>query len=220
MITFNGVTKAYGNYRALSDISLNIRKGEMAFMTGPSGAGKTTLLKLIYLAERPDTGNIIIAGYNTATLKEKSVPFLRRNIGVVFQDFRLLHNKTVYDNIALALRIRGIAQGEIKNRVDNVLKLVGLRHKAEGYPLSLSGGESQRIAIARAVVGEPTVLLADEPTGNLDYDNSISIMDIFREINAKGTTIFIGTHNHDLFRNTGLRILKLNEGSLAGEGVG
>ncbi|HDZ88775.1 MAG TPA: ATP-binding cassette domain-containing protein, partial [Nitrospirae bacterium] len=104
MITFNGVTKAYGNYRALSDISLNIRKGEMAFMTGPSGAGKTTLLKLIYLAERPDTGNIIIAGYNTATLKEKSVPFLRRNIGVVFQDFRLLHNKTVYDNIALALR--------------------------------------------------------------------------------------------------------------------
>jgi cell division transport system ATP-binding protein len=137
----------------------------------------------------------------------------------VFQDFKLLPNKTVYDNIALALRIRGMQEGEIKNMVYNALRLVNLRHKTESYPLTLSGGEQQRVTIARAIVDEPTVLLADEPTGNLDRDNARSIMDIFREINAKGTTIMIATHNHDLFRNTGLRVLKLLDGKLVGEEV-
>ncbi|MEE9524561.1 MAG: cell division ATP-binding protein FtsE [Thermodesulfovibrionales bacterium] len=220
MITFTDISRIYDNHAAVKDINLKVNKGELIFVTGPSGAGKTTLLKLVYLAERPDTGNIIIAGYNTATLKENSIPFLRRNIGVVFQDFKLLPNKTVYDNIALALRIRGTQEGEIKNMVYNALRLVNLRHKTESYPLTLSGGEQQRVTIARAIVDEPTVLLADEPTGNLDSDNARSIMDIFKEINAKGTTIMIATHNHDLFRNTGLRVHKLLDGKLAGEEVG
>lgn len=220
MITFSNISRVYDNTAAVKNINLQINKGEMVFVTGPSGAGKTTLLKMIYVAERPDTGSIVIAGYNTATLKENSIPFLRRNIGVVFQDFKLLANKTVYDNIALALRIRGNQEGEIKNKVNNALRLVNLRHKTESYPLTLSGGEQQRVTIARAIVDEPTVLLADEPTGNLDRDNARSIMDIFREINAKGTTIVIATHNHDLFRQTGLRVLKLEEGNLVGEEVG
>lgn len=220
MITFTDISRIYENHAAVKDINFSVSKGELVFVTGPSGAGKTTLLKLVYLAERPDTGNIIIAGYNTATLKENSIPFLRRNIGVVFQDFKLLPNKTVYDNIALALRIRGMQEGEIKNMVYNALRLVNLRHKTESYPLTLSGGEQQRVTIARAIVDEPTVLLADEPTGNLDSDNAKSIMDIFREINAKGTTIMIASHNRDLFRNTGLRILKLLDGKLVGEEVG
>ena len=220
MITFQNISKVYDSHAAIKDINIQIHKGEMVFITGPSGAGKTTLLKLIYLAEKPDTGSIIIAGYNTATLKEKSIPYLRRNIGVVFQDFKLLANKTVYDNIALALRIRGVNEAEIKNKVNNALRLVNLRHKAESYPLTLSGGEQQRVTIARAIVDDPTVLLADEPTGNLDSDNARSIMDIFREINAKGTTILIATHNHDLFRNTGLRVLKLDQGVFVGEEVG
>ncbi|UCG78419.1 MAG: cell division ATP-binding protein FtsE [Nitrospirota bacterium] len=220
MITFSNISKIYENHAAVKDINLQINKGELVFVTGASGAGKTTLLKLVYVAEKPDTGSIVIAGYNTSTLKEKSIPFLRRNIGVVFQDFKLLSNKTVYDNIALALRIRGVQEGEIKNRVSNALKLVNLRHRSESYPLTLSGGEQQRVTIARAIVDEPTVLLADEPTGNLDSGNARSIMDIFREINAKGTTIMIATHNHDLFRNTGLRVVQLEEGRLIGETVG
>lgn len=220
MISFSDVTKIYESHTAVKDVNLEVKKGEMAFITGASGAGKTTLLKLVYLAERPDRGNIFIAGYSTSTIKERSIPFLRRNIGVVFQDFRLLPNKTIYDNIALALRIRGIPEYEIKEKVNNALKLVNLRHKTESYPLTLSGGEQQRITIARAIVGEPTVLLADEPTGNLDIENAHSIMNIFREINAKGTTILIATHNFELFRNTGLRVFKLNNGVLEGEGVG
>jgi cell division transport system ATP-binding protein len=220
VITFNGITKIYENHPAVKDINFEIRKGEMAFVTGRSGAGKSTLLKLVYLAERPDMGNIVVAGYNTSTITDKGVPLLRRSIGIVFQDFKLLPNKTVYDNIALALRIRGIAEGEIKERVTNSLKLVNLRHKAESYPLALSGGEQQRITIARAIVGEPIVLLADEPTGNLDDENARNIMNIFREINAKGTTILIATHNHGLFRNTGLRVFSLRDGEMTGVEAG
>jgi len=220
MITFYGITKVYDNYSAVRDISLQINKGELAFITGQSGAGKTTLLKMIYLAERPDSGNIIVAGYNTSTITEKGIPLLRRNIGVVFQDFKLLANRSVYDNISLALRIRGVPEYETKEKVMNALKLVNLRHKAESFPLTLSGGEQQRITIARAIVGEPTVLLADEPTGNLDDENAKNIMNIFREINAKGTTILIATHNQNLFRNTGLKVFRLHEGVLVGEEVG
>lgn len=219
MIEFQNVTKVYDNITALRNITFSIKKGEFVFVTGPSGAGKTTLLKLIYLAERPDAGKITIAGWDYETLKERAVPYVRRNIGVVFQDFKLLPNRTVYENIALALRIRGFKERDIKERVHEVLKLVNLRHKADHYPPALSGGEQQRITIARAIVGEPTIIIADEPTGNLDVDNTAGIMRLFRTIHSKGTTIIFATHNRDLFKNTGLRVLRLDGGNLVYDGV-
>lgn len=220
MIGFKDVTRIYDNMTALRKVTFSIEKGEFVYITGPSGAGKSTLLKLIYLAEKPDEGTISIAGWDTDTLREPSIPYLRRNIGVVFQDFKLLANRTVYDNIALALRIRGFREAEIKGRVQDALKLVGLRHKTDNFPVALSGGEQQRITIARAIVGEPTVLLADEPTGNLDVDNAAGIMKIFKEINARGTTILIATHNRELFRNTGLRVLWFDNGNLVADEEG
>ncbi len=220
MIGFKDVTRIYDNMTALRKVNFGIGKGEFVYITGPSGAGKSTLLKLIYLAEKPDEGTISIAGWETDTLRESAIPYLRRNIGVVFQDFKLLVNRTVYDNIALALRIRGFGETEIKGRVQDALKLVGLRHKNDNFPAALSGGEQQRITIARAIVGEPTVLLADEPTGNLDVDNAAGIMKIFKEINAKGTTILIATHNRELFRNTGLRVLWFDNGNLVADKEG
>jgi cell division transport system ATP-binding protein len=220
MITFNNVSKVYDTITAVRDVSFTIEKGEFVFATGPSGAGKSTLLKLIYLAEKPDEGIITIARWDTDTLKESHIPYLRRNIGIVFQDFKLLVNRTVYDNIALALRIRGIQENEIRERVRETLKLVNLRHKSESFPQTLSGGEQQRITIARAIVGEPTVLLADEPTGNLDADNAAGILRIFREINTKGTTILFATHNRDLISRTALRVLKLDGGNLVADEKG
>ncbi len=220
MIGFKDVTRIYDNMTALRKVTFGIGKGEFVYITGPSGAGKSTLLKLIYLAEKPDEGTISIAGWDTDTLRESAIPYLRRNIGVVFQDFKLLGNRSVYDNIALALRIRGFGESEIKGRVQDALKLVGLRHKSDNFPVALSGGEQQRITIARAIVGEPTVLLADEPTGNLDVDNAAGIMKIFKEINARGTTILIATHNRELFRNTGLRVLWFDSGNLVADEEG
>ncbi|RMG02878.1 MAG: cell division ATP-binding protein FtsE [Nitrospirae bacterium] len=217
MISFNEVTKVYENITALRKITFTIEKGEFCFVTGPSGAGKSTLLRLIYLEEKPDEGNIRIAGWDSNRLKNSAIPYLRRNIGIVFQDFKLLRNRNVYDNIAIALRIRGVPEREIKERVHEALKLVNLRHKTDSYPDMLSGGEQQRVTIARAIVGDPTVLIADEPTGNLDVDNTAGIMRIFREINAKGTTILFATHNKELFRNTGLRVLTLDGGNLVSD---
>jgi cell division transport system ATP-binding protein len=220
MIQFLNVTKDYDNLTALKDITFSVEKGEMVFITGPSGSGKTTLLKLIYYAEKPDTGTLSVAGWETEQLKASSIPFLRRNIGVVFQDFRLLGNKNVFENVAIALRIRGINEKEIKARVYEVLKAVNLRHKSDVYPKRLSGGEQQRVVISRAIVAEPTVLLADEPTGNLDSGTAEGVMRIFKDINAKGTTIMIATHNRELYRNSGRRVLKLDMGSLVGEDIG
>jgi cell division transport system ATP-binding protein len=220
MIRVEAVSKYYEKEEAIRNVTFTIGKGEMAFLTGPSGAGKSTLLKLLYLSEMPDTGVITVAGFKTSELKESSIPLLRRNIGVVFQDFKLLSNKTVYENIALTLRIRGIPERETKERVHSVLRLVNLRHKADAFPLTLSGGEQQRITIARAIVGEPTVMLADEPTGNLDFDNERGIMQIFKEINAKGTTILIATHNKGLFTNTSRRVLFIENGALVKEETG
>jgi cell division transport system ATP-binding protein len=220
MITFHDVSKFYDNTTAIRDINISIKKGEMAFLTGQSGAGKTTLLKLIYASEIPDKGSISIADWNTDTLNGSTIPLLRRNIGIVFQDFRLLLNKNVYDNVALALRVRRLPEKEIKTQVFEALRMVNLRHKTDSFPAALSGGEQQRVVIARAIVGEPIILLADEPTGNLDPDTAAGIMRIFREINAKGTTIFIATHNRDLFRNTGKRVLRIDNGSIAGEESG
>ena len=219
MIHFQNVTKEYENQTALRAITFSVAKGEMLFLTGPSGSGKTTLLKLIYLAELPDHGTISIAEWQTNELRESSIPFVRRNIGVVFQDFRLLDNRTVFENVSLALRIRNVGEREIKSRVAEALKTVNLRHKADSYPRRLSGGEQQRVVIARAIVADPTVVLADEPTGNLDADTAESVMKTFKDIHARGTTILVATHNRDLYRNSGKRVLRLREGALIGEEV-
>jgi cell division transport system ATP-binding protein len=217
VIHFQNVTKDYDNQTAIRDISFSVGKGEMIFITGPSGSGKSTLLKLIYLAEKPDNGDITIEGWETSHLKESSIPFVRRNIGIVFQDFRLLENRTVFENIALALRIRSIGEKETRIRTFEALKTVNLRHKSDSYPRTLSGGEQQRVVIARAIVPEPTILLADEPTGNLDVDTAEGVARIFKNIHAKGTTILIATHNRELYRNTGKRVLRLDSGALVGE---
>ena len=220
MIHFSNVSKIYENQTALRNITFSVEKGEMAFITGPSGAGKSTLLKIIYLSEKPDEGSVTIAEWELSKLKESSIPFLRRNIGVVFQDFRLLDNRNVFDNVAMALRIRGMTEYDVKERVMEVLKIVNLRHKADSFPKALSGGEQQRVVIARAIVGEPTVLLADEPTGNLDSDTAAGITRMFKEINAKGTTVLVATHNRQLFSNTGRRVIKIDNGAIVGEELG
>jgi len=217
MIHFENVSKQYDTQTALRNITFSIEKGEMAFITGPSGSGKTTLLKLMYLSEKPDEGTISIDSRELNTLKESEIPLLRRKIGFVFQDFRLLDNRNVFDNIALALRIRGLNDKDVKTRVFDSLKAVNLRHKADYYPDTLSGGEQQRVVIARAIVSEPAVILADEPTGNVDPDTSAGIMRTFKNINATGTTIIIATHNRELFRDTGRRVLKLDNGNLVSE---
>jgi len=219
MIHFLDVSKHYNNQTALRKITFSVEKGEMVFVTGPSGSGKTTLLKLIYLAERPDEGSISIEGWEIDKLKESKIPLLRRNIGVVFQDFRLLNNRDVFENVAIALRIRGAKDKELKTRVFDALKLVHLRHRSDSYPGGLSGGEQQRIAIARAIVAEPSIILADEPTGNVDPDTSAGIIRTFKDINASGATILIATHNRELFRNSGKRVLRLDDGNLVGEEI-
>ncbi|GAB4414350.1 MAG: cell division ATP-binding protein FtsE [Thermodesulfovibrionales bacterium] len=217
MIHFQDVSKFYETTTALRDINLSVEKGEMIFITGPSGAGKTTLLKLIYAADLPDKGSISINGWSTDSLDGSSIPLLRRSIGIVFQDFRLLLNKNVFDNVALALRIRKVSEKEVKAQGFEALRMVNLRHKTDSFPATLSGGEQQRVVIARAIVADPVILLADEPTGNLDPDTAAGIMRIFREINARGTTVLIATHNRDLFRETGKRVIRLEGGSIVGE---
>ena len=220
MIHFQDVSKHYDNHTALRKITFSIEKGEMVFITGPSGSGKSTLLKLIYMAERPDEGDITVGEWEINKLKDAAIPLLRRNIGVVFQEFRLLYNRNIFENIALTMRIRGVDEREIKARVFESLKMVNLRHKADNYPSALSGGEQQRVAIARAIVSEPQILLADEPTGNVDPDTSAGIIRTFKDINAKGTTILIATHNREMFRETGRRVLKLDFGNFTGEEPG
>jgi len=189
----------------------------MAFITGPSGAGKSTLMKMIYAAELPDSGRITIAKWETDRLDGSTIPQLRRTIGIVFQDFRLLPNKNVYDNVALALRVRRVPEKEVKALVFEALKMVNLRHKTDGFPSTLSGGEQQRVVIARAIVGDPIILLADEPTGNLDPDTAAGIMRIFKEINVRGTTVLVATHNRELYRDTGKRVFRLDNGNMVNE---
>lgn len=220
MIDFKEVSKHYDTHTALRKISFSVNKGEMIFITGPSGSGKSTLLKLIYMAEKVDEGSITVGEYELQNIDESKIPVLRRNIGIVFQDFRLLNNKNVFENVALALRIRGEDEREIKSRVFDSLKIVGLRHKADSYPPALSGGEQQRVSIARAIVSEPQIILADEPTGNVDPDTAAGILRTFKEINARGATILIATHNRELFKNTGRRVLRLDMGNFVGEELG
>ncbi len=220
MIHFSNVTKFYERQAAIKNVTFSIEKGEMVFMTGPSGAGKSTLLKIIYLSEKPDEGSVTIAEWDLSKLKESSIPFLRRNIGVVFQDFRLLDNRNVFDNVAIALRIRGMLDSEIQEWVMGILKMVNLRHKADSFPRALSSGEQQRVVIARAIVGKPTILLADEPTGNLDPDTAAGISRLFKDINVRGTTVVIATHNRELYRNTGRRVFRIDGGNMVGEEIG
>jgi cell division transport system ATP-binding protein len=220
MIMFSDVSKKYDREEILKDISLTIGKGEMTFITGPSGAGKTTLLKLIYCSERPDSGQIVVGDWTVTKLKQKEIPFLRRNIGVVFQDFRLLENLTVFDNVALSLQINGVGQREVRESVNYVLREVKMNHKANIYPPYLSGGEQQRVVIARAMVTKPAVLLADEPTGNLDAENTEVVMRLFREINSRGTTVLIATHNDSLFHGSGRRVLFLRDRHIEREMLG
>ena len=220
MIHFQDVSKHYETHTALSKISFSIEKGEMVFITGPSGSGKTTLLKLIYVAEKPDEGNITVSEWETHKLRESQIAMFRRHIGVVFQDFRLLDNRNIFENVALALRIRGMDEKVLKARVFESLKIANLRHKADSYPQTLSGGEQQRVSIARAIVSEPMIVLADEPTGNVDPETSEGIMKTFKDINARGSTILIATHNRELFRESGRRVFKLDSGNFLGEEVG
>jgi|SRR5208283_5612547 len=220
MITFTHVSKYYDNQPVLRDITFTLPKGEMAYITGPTGAGKSTLLKLIYHAEKPDEGDIVVGDRQLQSLKTSRISLLRRDIGIVFQDFKLLNNFTIFDNVALALRIRGINEKDIRSVVSETLKRVHLRHKVDSYPQSLSGGEQQRVVIARAFVAEPPIILADEPTGNLDPNTATQIIRLFLDINLRGATILIATHNRELFKYTGKRVLKLDSGNLIGEETG
>jgi len=199
---------------ALEDINLKIEKGDFVLLTGPSGAGKSTLLKLITCQEQATRGQILVNGRNIARIRQSSIPYLRRNTGIVFQDFKLLNRKTIMENVALPLEIIGKKKKEIKHKAWNILKMVGLQHKTGSFPLQLSGGEQQRVAIARALVNDPAILLADEPTGNLDPENAGYIMELIRKANAKGTTIMLATHDKELLQKYHYRIITLEKGKI------
>lgn len=218
MIQMFHVYKAYpGDPPVLSDINLHVEKGEFVFLTGPSGAGKTTLMKLVFCAEQATKGQILVGGRNIARIRESAIPYLRRNIGVVFQDFKLLPNRTVADNVAFALDVLGVPREETRERVHRMLKLVGLQHKADSFPLKLSGGEQQRVVIARALVNDPTILLADEPTGNLDPGLTLEIMDLLTQVNVRGTTVLVATHDTSLIARYQKRTIRLERGMLVSD---
>lgn len=215
MIQLFHVYKSYGRHRAaLEDITFRIEKGEFALLTGLSGAGKTTLLKLLFGLERPDSGQVVIQNRNIARLKESSLPYLRRSIGFIFQDFKLLQKKTVFDNVAVALQITAASPTEIRRRVLEVLESVGLEHKRELLPVMLSAGEQQRLCVARSIVGHPTIVLADEPTGNLDADQAADIVDLLKAINAKGTTVVVATHHREIVSRVQRRVIVLKQGKI------
>ena len=213
MIQLFHVYKSFGSENpALIDVSLTIEKGEFVFITGPSGAGKTTLLKIIFCAEMPTSGHALVNGRNLNRIKDKELALLRRRTGMVFQDFKLLANRTVFENVALALEIMGAPFSTIRKRVHQALRYLDLGGK-EGYcPPQLSGGEQQRVAIARAIINSPLILLADEPTGNLDQDLTIEIMALLKQIHIRGTTVIVATHNQALLKGTRRRVVTLNKG--------
>jgi len=215
LIRFENVSKIYENgFPALNDISFTIDKGEFVFLVGSSAAGKSTIIKLIMKEEDATEGSIMINGIDVCDLRRKEVPFFRRTIGVVFQDYRLLPNKTVQENVAYAMEIVGASGKEIRKNVPNVLSMVGLAHKAKMYPKQLSGGEQQRVAIARAIVNNPVVLIADEPTGNLDPDTAQEIMDILEDINRRGTTVVMATHAENIVNKMQKRVIVVEKGTI------
>ncbi len=209
------VSKVYEpNIKALDEITFSVAKGEFVFITGPSGSGKSTLLNLIFRAEKPTSGEIYFEGRPLSSFSRKEIPYLRRKIGFVFQDFKLLENRSVFENIALSLEIQGVPEGEIRHRVLRLIKRLGLSGKEAQPVRQLSGGEKQRVALARAVINRPRLLLADEPTGNLDARRTEEVMEIFEDLNAEGTTIILATHDEALFVDRHRRVLVLDEGRL------
>jgi len=215
VIEANRISKTYarGVY-ALRDLSLRVNKGDFVFLTGSSGAGKSTLLRLLLRRDVPTEGQLIVGGRDLAELTPRQVQAYRRSLGFVFQDFKLLPKKTVLENVAMVPRVLGMAAAQQQRRTFQVLKWVGLQHRMTAYPPELSGGEQQRVAIARAIVNDPVIILADEPTGNLDPDLSLEIMNLFREINARGTTVLVATHDRELIRRVGRRSITLNHGQI------
>ncbi|MBT1071441.1 cell division ATP-binding protein FtsE [Pelotalea chapellei] len=215
MIQLHNVSLAYQNdASALNGITLHIEKGEFVFMTGPSGAGKTTLLRLLYGALTPTRGQVLIDGQNVSRLTSSQIPYLRRSIGVVFQDFKLLPSRTVFENVAITLEVLGWGRADIGKKVMHILRQMGLESKIHLTPQRLSGGEQQRVALARALVNDPKILLADEPTGNLDDVNKNQILNIFKEANIRGTTVVVATHDRRLIENSHKRLVILNKGDI------
>jgi cell division transport system ATP-binding protein len=215
MIELFHVTKKYqGELKVLNDLTFSVEKSEFVFVTGPSGAGKTTLLKLIFGSEPVSEGQILVGGHNIAGLKSEAIPYLRRKIGFVFQDFKLIESRTIYENVAFTLEVLGLAPKKIKERVWHILKDFGLTHRMNLYPRAVSGGEQQRAAIARALVGDPLIILADEPTGNLDWGLTEEIMGRLIKFNARGTTIIVATHDHNILSQYPKRTIALERGRL------
>lgn len=214
MIQLRAVTKKYKNNYALKNVNLDIVSGEFVFVTGASGAGKSTLMKMLYKEETPSSGTVLIGGINIANLPSDKVPNLRRCMGIVFQDYKLLNNQTVYDNIAYVIRTLGISSKEVNARVTGALKVVGLLDKIKAKPTELSGGEQQRVSIARAIVNGPPLLIADEPTGNLDPKNSMEVMQILDQINQRGITVIVSTHDSSLVNYFRKRVITLDNGEI------
>lgn len=214
MIKLLNVTKKYPNTVALKDVTLEIERGEFVFLVGSSGAGKSTLMKLLYREESPTTGKVIVGGVDVSRISNDNVPNLRRHMGIIFQDYKLLQNQTVYDNVAYVIRTLGMRSKEVDERVKGALKIVGLSHKMYSKPTELSGGEQQRVGIARAIVNGPKLLIADEPTGNLDPTTSMEVMEILDQINQRGITIIISTHDHTIVNHFRKRVIALDNGEI------
>ena len=220
MIELSNVVKTYDpGVKALNGISLKIDDGEFVFLVGPSGSGKSTIIKLLTAELEPTAGSVLVNGFVLEKIRPRAIPYLRRTLGVIFQDFRLIENKTVYDNVAFAMRVIGAGEGAIKKRVPYVLDLVGLENKGRRLPHELSGGEQQRVAIARALVNNPSVIIADEPTGNLDPARSLEIMMLLEQINALGTTVMVVTHEKELVNRFTKRVVAIDEGKIISDGM-
>ena len=215
MLIMSDVSKVYpGGSVALQDVNVHIEPGEFVFVVGPSGAGKSTFIKMLFREVLPTTGSIFVNGMDILSLSPKEIPFMRRQLGIIFQDYRLLPDRTVFENVAFAMQVIEAPHRKIRRQVNNVLDLVGLRHRSNAYPNELSGGEQQRIAIARAIVNDPVFVIADEPTGNLDPETSWDIMEIFKEINSAGTTIVMATHDKDVVDAMGKRVIAIEQGRI------
>lgn len=218
LIEFKGVSKTYSTgTNALNDVNIKIYKGEFVFVVGPSGAGKSTFIKLIMREEKPNTGEVVVNGYKMSKIKDREVPYLRRTMGIVFQDFRIINTMNVFDNVAFTLRVVGASNAEIRRKVAHALSMVGLGDKARAYPMELSGGERQRVGLARALVNNPSLIIADEPTGNVDPEMSYEIVELLTEINRRGTTIVMVTHEHQLVRDFNRRVIMLEQGQVVAD---
>ena len=220
MIEFRNVTKIYEpGTRAVNDVSLKIEDGEFVFLVGPSGSGKSTIIKILTAELMPTSGSVFVNGFTLEKIRRSAIPYMRRTLGVIFQDFRLIENKSVYDNVAFAMRVIGASENEIKKRVPYVLELVGLENKSRRLPHEMSGGEQQRVAIARALVNNPNMIIADEPTGNLDPARSLEIMMLLEQINALGTTVMVVTHAKELVDRFTKRVIAIDQGEIISDGM-